>query len=426
MLTGTNGENWFNAQDTISRDWVINAIPIGEAFTLRFRADKSDFNVADISSLISLHTAFVNANRVLNVIYCINVMTGVAADHFANLQTVIGAGVIVVAVEFGNETYSGSQTNFVFSLYETLFNPVKALIQVAYPTMPLLVFLAPRPNESGVLGGRNEHSNFNNLAITYINANNYVHPVIHIYFNNNECPVTTINPTAVTYDPAVYYSNLHNYYTDASNQALTNLSLWDLTLSYLNTNMPTKQIYITEWGFANYGEIKNTISLGNVAWKIWNTYGVDNRIMALLQHNGLATGGAGFIFPVNPSVDLNPSNYVNLRRVDFWTYLLFKEITNRISIIISTPGTYHIPYYIGEITPQYTYIDTLKLVNLSKRLVSSTYIYGSSGATGWMDNNSVDNYEIAGIETSTNKSYSFGYVTIEFITNRNHKRCCIN
>lgn len=54
MYYGTNGENWFDAEDPISRQWVINSVQPGQTFTLRFRADKPDFNPEDRFKLISL------------------------------------------------------------------------------------------------------------------------------------------------------------------------------------------------------------------------------------------------------------------------------------------------------------------------------------------------------------------------------------
>lgn len=398
MYYGTNGENWFDAEDPISRKWVIDSVQPGQTFTLRFRADKPDFNPEDRFKLMSLAEDFENAGKHLSVIYCINVKDD-AATQFEYFVETKEAGVDIIAVEFGNETYSKEQANFTFSTYSSWFTPIKSMIEQHYPSMKFLVFLAPRPKESGVLGGRRDHSNFNKAAIDYININSNTHPTIHIYFNDRECPVAVASPAKVTFTPDTLFPELEQYYTDLYGQAMANMSLWDNTLSYLETSMPGKEVYITEWGFDNYGNIKNTLATGAVAWHVWTTYGRDSRITALLQHNGISKAGPGFIFPVHPTNDTpEPSGSANKRRVDYYLFKMFRAISDieLAPTVIENPGTY---VFVSDLTS----VDTatpiavdpsIKITSVTFDSLGGKYMYSSSGATEWMAKNSTASYEI--------------------------------
>lgn len=403
-MTGFNGENWFDAQDELSKQWVIDAIPEGKTFTLRFRADKPDVKAEDVYKLIDLSDSFKRANKFLKVIYCANIgyPTSSVETEMTNLSFLKEAGVDVVAVEFGNEVYAGSRANFDFNLYKIWFEPLRVEIENEYPGLPCLVFLAPRAKDSGVLGGRTDHKDFNDAAITYINSKSNLHPTVHIYLNDRECPVSVTSPEKITYEPGVEYPALTEYYTTLLNQAIENLdNLWESTLNYITTKCPGKQLYITEWGFDNYGDIKNTMSTGIVAWIIWNKYGRDSRITALLQHNGISKAGPGMIFPVHPKNDTpEPNGGLNKRRIDYFVYQLYRELDDytQSNVSILYPGKY---YSIMENTP--SLIDDKLVITSSKtRIIGGQFIYSSAGATEWMAKNSTPSYEVSGISDTLN------------------------
>lgn len=422
MNYGFNGENWFKGQNEVSKQWVIDAIPAGGSFTLRFRADKPEFEISELDKLVDLSTSFRQQGKYLKVIYCINVKE-LPDIQVQNLTYVLEHNVDVIAVEFGNETYSREQANFVFATYQAWFEPLKTRINALYPTMKLLVFLAPRAKDSGVLGGRGEHKTWNDAAFAYIKADpsNTLEPTVHIYFNDAECPVSAVNPEKRLFDPSVFYQDLHDFYTTLYNQAQANLNsyegnLWDSTLSYIEYNLPGHEIYITEWGFNDYGSIKNTIGTGITAWNIWLRYGKDTRINSLLQHNGISLAGPGMIFPVHSTNDLNPEGLESLRRVDYWVFKLFMEIANKSilmnSSVIELPGT----YYMLSGT-QFEHNINLEITNVTTSEFGYTYLYDSSGATEWMLKNSVPSYKIDGT-MHEDDMYSIGYfvVTLDIVT----------
>lgn len=413
MYNGFNGENWFDAMDSISAQWVLDAIPDGESFTLRFRADKDDFNPEDVDSLIDFHNQFESEGKTLHVIYCINIKSTDANLQFERLKKAIDAEVNVIAVEFGNEVYSGQQANFDFNLYKTWFEPVKNLIQAEYPFMPMLVFLAPRAKDSGVLGGRNDHKTFNDAAIAYINSKANLHPTVHIYLNGNECPVTSTPITSVEYTKGVLYPELETFYNTLISQASAQFTnLWEFTLDYIKDRCPGKELHITEWGFDNYGDIKNTLGTGVIAWKIWNTYGKDERITTLLQHNGISMAAPGMIFPVNTKKD-TPSEGLNKRRVDYWLYKLYRSLSGKKPYLetITEPGTYYSLINVGDTIPTFEKAQNVVEISTTNNVIKGEFIYSSAGATEWMAKNTIPSYEVDGIYDEVS-DISIGYKEI--------------
>lgn len=415
MHLGFNGENWFDAQDEVSLKWVLDLIQPGQEFTLRFRADKPDFNPAHINKLIELKNRFNQENKALAVIFCINVKDDAQAQ-MAYLDQVIAGGVNVIAVEYGNETYSGTQADFNFEVYKNWIEPLRLLIDAKYPGLKGLIFLAPRAKDSNVLGGRQDHKTFNDAAFAYINSRANLHPTVHIYLNERECPITATEIEQRVYDPTVFYQDLHDFYSQLVLEASLNYKgLWNNTLDYIKSKCPSKEIYVTEWGFDNYGDIKNTIGTGAIAWKIWNEFGKDPRITALLQHNGLSKAGPGMIFPVHPTNDTaEPSGGANKRRVDYWLYKMYRENQNKVfhQGPITEPGVYH--FYV-DLETEEPVISNPKLVleNVIGTYIQGSKIYSSGGATEWMRKNSIPSYEIPGITTQATQPYLLGYVTFE-------------
>lgn len=417
MNLGFNGENWFDAMDDIAKQWVIDAIPEGEAFTLRFRADKPDFKSEDLNKLIELHWNFFNQSRTLNVIYCANIKDD-TQTAFGYIQFLINAGLNVIAVEFGNEVYSGTQANFVFDVYKNWFEPLRLLMETNYPQIPCLVFLAPRAKDSGVLGGRNDHKTFNDAAIAYINSKSNLHPTVHIYLNDRECPVTATPINKVQYVEGTLYPELDTFYTTLYNQASEQLhNLWESTLNYIKYNCPEKELHITEWGFDNYGDIKNTLSTGAIAWWIWNLYGEDKRITSLLQHNGISMAGPGMIFPVHPKND-TPSEGLNKRRVDYWLYKLYRSLSNKKLYFetITEPGTYYGIINIGIDLPVFTKAQNVVEISTTDNVIKGEFMYSSSGATEWMAKGSTPSYEVDNIYNEVS-DISIGYreITVDVL-----------
>lgn len=392
MHLGMNGQAWWQFVDTLAMSRLIAALKPNQRFAFRFRGEDPHLDPAELDQAIAMHNDFEAAGVHVDYIYCAEVeRVGSEVDQMANIAYLIAGGCNIVAVEFGNETYSMSQANFVFATYQAWYTPLLTLVAGTYPTMPCLVFLAPRPNESGVLSGNNNHSVFNNLAIAAINANPRLQPVIHIYFSF-ETPGVVTPPTGIVYNPAVYEPALDAFYTDLYDDTITNFNLWELTLSYVNAAMPSKLLWITEWGYDEYSAVRNTIACGMMAWKIWNTYGKDQRLAALLQHSMV-----GMLKEAN-NKDLNPAGDFMLRRMDFWAYAMYRLISDinnvtelPLHLVNNTPGIYTYWY----INFDDTFTEQLDNVSISDGYsVSGLYPYTTSGFAEYMTAGTTQNYDV--------------------------------
>lgn len=396
MYLGFNGENFFELIDKHTHELLADMLEPGQRFCLRFRQDKVDSDPLDIDKLVALHSFLEGRGKGVDVIYCANVKEP-AEVAFIKLDTTIKAGINVIAVEFGNEVYSKEQANFNFETYKSWFEPLKALIKSAYPEMLCLVFLAPRPKESGVLGGRADHSRFNNAAIQYINDNPSLRPTVHIYFNSKECPVVLQRPANVAYDPEVYFEEWDTYYRTLLEQTTSNLNLWTNTINYINSSIPERGIYVTEWGYEEYGNQKNTMGTGIFAWTIWNAFLTDSRIVAMCQHNGVSKTSPGMIFPANAK-DLNPEGHAMLPRIDYFIYKLFRSFN-------VTPGA----------TPFYT-TQSGSLSDANVMAISGKYLYSSAGATAWMSKTSKPSYEVSGLVSGSGSAVALPGINIGYFT----------
>lgn len=394
MYSGFNGENFFELIDERTHELLKDMLNPGQRFCLRFRQDKPDSDPLDIDKLVALHNYLEANERGVDVIYCANVKEP-AEVAFIKLQTTINAGINVIAVEFGNEVYSREQANFDFSIYRDWFSPLLELIKVAYPSMKCLVFLAPRPKESGVLGGRAEHSRFNNAAIEYIKGEPNVRPTVHIYFNSKECPIVLQRPANVAYDTEVYFEEWDTYYKTLLDQTITNLNLWTNTINYISAAIPDKGIYVTEWGYEEYGNQKNTLGTGIFAWTIWNAFLGESRIVAMCQHNGVSKTSPGMIFPSNAK-DLNPEGYAMLPRVDYFIFKLFKLFQT-----------------VAGATPFYT-TQSGFLADADVMAISGKYLYSSAGATAWMSKTSKPSYEVSGLVSGAGASVALPGINIGY------------
>jgi len=378
MYLGFNGENFFEVLDDHTSELIKDMLGTDQRVCLRFRQDKEDSDPLDIDKLVTLDTYLKENGRGLDVIYCANIKEP-SEVALIKLNKTIESGINVIAVEFGNEVYSKEQANFSFETYRAWFEPLYELIRVKYPELLCLVFLAPRPKESGVLGGRAEHSRFNIAAIEYINSKETLRPTVHIYFNSKECPVLLQRPANVAYDPDVFYPEWEEYYKNLFDQTMVNITLWSKTIDYINEAIPQKGIYITEWGYDEYGNQKNTMGTGLFAWTVWNSSYFDSRIVAMCQHNGPSKALPGMICPASPK-DINPEGYAMLPRIDYYVLKLFMEY-------ITKDNTYF-PFY----TTTSGYLD-----NAEMRAIAGMHMYSSAGATAWMNKNSIPSKDIPGI-----------------------------
>jgi len=434
--TGFNGTNWFDVQTTQDVAWLKEMLPEGTGFTLRYRADK--FTAAgptstELDKVIALHNELAAVGKPLKVIYTA-AMDATPAVNLAGIQTLVNAGMNVIAIEAGNEEYTQNKFNFNFEAYRAAFEPIFVAVNNAYPTMPFSIFLAPRPRDSDddgvpnspgdIMGGRNDHKTINNAAIAFLNGAHPNYAVsVHFYFNENEVPVAANPVSGIAFNPANSYPTLESYFDQLYHQAAAS-NLWSASISYLDRKIsPTRKIYLTEFGHSNAGALKNTLGYSMTMWRVWNQY--RGRFEQTLMHNGISPSGTGFIFPYSAGKDVNQGT-TNMRRLDYWLYSMLTRVP------LNTP---ELPAALQLGTPNQTtmywftndgeaYTPNVSFSGCDLQSVTITYVkgehwYSSSGVTEWMNSGTVPNHEITGTQTITGATVpqiprrSFGYVTVQ-------------
>lgn len=373
-FTGFNGEHWFTVFNPSSADsmLLLNVIPPGEGFTLRFRADKDSFLIDNTKKLIETDKLLKRNNRQLYVIYTTDVEITLPQIVVDRINELTANRIAVIAVEADNEYYAKARSNFDFSVYKALFLPIRTALLNAYPTLPFLICIPSRPYDSNgngfkesddILGGRIDNKKWNDAAAEYLKtAPPFDGIVIHIYQNANELPSLPKAPSPFLYTPG-NYPELTDYYNKIlAEYNSTGKALWEKTLDYLNRVFPGRDVYVTEWGITG-AEIRNTWATGYIYYDIWMNYA--DRFKVLLNHNGMARTVAGAWYP-GRSIDNNKGALTT--RVDAFVYEAFRN------------GGY----------------------------VNAQYNYSSAGATAWMMERSVPGYEISKVDNNSSGNFSFG------------------
>lgn len=436
--TGFNGTNWFDVQTPQDVIWLKEMLPEGTGFTLRYRADKDGAAGAQqLPNVIALHNELAAVGKPLKVIYTAtmdpSLEVNIAAVNLAGIQTLMNAGVNVIAVEAGNEEYAQNKFNFDFAAYRAAFEPVFNAIVAVYPSMPFSIFLAPRPRDSDengvpnsagdIMGGRSDHRAINEAAISFLATAHPNYAVsVHFYFNGNEVPVTASPVGGVALNPANSYPTLDTYFDDFYHQASAS-NLWSASIDYLNRKVPTRKIYLTEFGYSNAGELKNTLGYSMAMWRVWNQY--RGSFEQALMHNGISPSGTGFIFPYSPGKDINQGT-TNVRRLDYWLYSMLTRVPLNapelpVAPQLSTPDQTTVYWFSNDgeaYTPNFSF-SGCDLQSATITYVKGEHWYSSSGVTEWMNNGTVPNHEITGTQTATGPGIpqiprrSFGYLTVQ-------------
>lgn len=321
MYYGFNGTNWFKQSTIDDYELIAEAAP-SDRFVLRYRGDKPSLMIThEIEELLAIKQIFGFKNKKFSIIYT----ASIDADPditFANIKAVIDEGINVIAVEADNEYYSQNQANFDFDFYRQNFEPLKWKIEDHYPDMPFLLCVAPRPSDSGVLGGRQDHKLFNDAVAEYMeNAPAKDGIAAHIYWGARECEVLSTgfpddNKRIIT--PQVEDTEMSAYYRDLYSQSVLSTH-WEETLSYL-FNKFGRSVYITEFGFNGAGKLKNTLGYAAAMFNIWTNSGIEYRynVVALCEHNGISPTNTGCITPFDGRFD----DYIsaNVPRTSYWAF----------------------------------------------------------------------------------------------------------
>ena len=389
MYYGFNGTNWFRLQTQTDIALIVDAAP-KKGFVLRFRADKPFLSLdEEVQKVIDLHNQFGTSSKEFNVIFTANIDVE-AYTMFDAIDELIQAGVNLVCVEAGNEYYSREQANFDFDYYRLKFEPLRQLLLDHYHNIPFSIFVAPRPKDSDILGGRSEHTTFNNAVAEYMKTAPAKDGVsVHIYYGGNEAPVI-INPLEkqdireqeLNEAAEDYYRSM---YHDAESSGL-----WHDTIQYLTSKFEGRDIWITEFGFNSAGTLKNTLAYAASMFSIWVEWHDHPSIKALCEHNGISPTNTGCITPVD--VELDDYEGVNAPRTSYYAFQCASNLFN------TNEGVF--PYntieYANEVTAQVP--DSKRIVSAVAKNVTGKYYYSSSGKAPFMSRRSDRSYEIDGVK----------------------------
>ncbi len=368
--TGFNGQQWFGVFNPATADSTIllNLIPEGEGFTLRFRADKDSNLLNSIELLKQQNELLKRHNRSMQVIYCTDVVYASPQSVVSNVAGLINAGVAIVAVEADNEFYA---INPDFNYYRSKFLPIRQMLLQSFPTLPFTIFICPRPYDSNgngvkddddILGGRADHRAWNIEVKNYlITAPAFDGISTHIYLNNRELPSIAIPPTKFIYNYNDDYPTLTAYYQKILSEYEANKSLWQRQIDYLNREFPNKDVYVTEFGITG-SDLRNTWATSYIIYDIFTNYYTNFKY--LLLHNGFARTNTGIAsWPT-----MKETGNKLFARSDYYMYQSFRS------------GGY---------------------VNADK-------LYSTSGPTSWMATGSNYNYAIKVSDDDLGATFSFG------------------
>ncbi len=213
---GVNGANSTEVMTGEVKQYVVDATG-NNTFVFRYRPTHSGTGGAaagkgfpsDIDSVVSLVNYFNTHDKKITIIYCLDLQTDATSNYNA-IEYLLNKSVPVKCIEAGNEEYAREKFNFVFASYKAAFRPVQDLINAKYPTIPFSIFLAPRPSDGGMAGGRSEHKTFNDAVINYMRteADPEDEISIHIYFNSAEIAALsdTSLPQTVNHNSNTYFA----------------------------------------------------------------------------------------------------------------------------------------------------------------------------------------------------------------------------
>ncbi|HAE14463.1 MAG TPA: hypothetical protein DCG24_09525 [Bacteroidetes bacterium] len=405
-VNGTNADQFFG--DIEAREYFQE---LNGAF--RFRADKYVGLVPE--DTLSDFVWFVGDQP---VIYTVNVRGNTAMENLYGLEYLIREGVNVIGVEMGNEEYAFY--DFQFDDYAIGFVPTYAAIREAYPQLPVGVFLAPRPKNSEIQGGRTDQQGYNDEAIDWFNAQ--MDPDLcvswHIYNNHKDNPVLDQPFPELAWDGGNIPDEVNNWYKQAFD-SIAAYDNWKPVSDYLNQILPGREVWITEFGPTNAtGDRQNT--WGYHACDFLTRYRAQDKGFAVvMKHNGISPTNAAIVSSPTRS---DASQETLVPRMGWYTAKLFSEAPGayNVSRQADLPGTYQYWYINTGDTP----IDIAGIVSNGMTVTSATthYLQGpewgsSSGAAPWMAKGSAPAQVHPGIITSAGSVFpamSYGYCEITF------------
>ncbi|MBC8172827.1 MAG: hypothetical protein H7X71_02880, partial [Chitinophagales bacterium] len=322
---GTNGSNTSDALTPEVIRYINDMIPAGGSYTLRIREDSRADAMPDevILNVINLRDTMNKYGKQFFAIYTFNCLNKNISNNFYGFNSLIDFGVVMIAAEMGNETYSDSAGfHKNWAEYQEKCNPIlNELTRLRY-TGKILFPMAPRPYGSTIAGAlkNSGQKEWNDPGIVYINSNAQYAPVFHLYYGQFDCDEIKLigrKDLPVSEPNAEKDKNFKNI----ASQIIAS-PLFDNTMVYFKEKFINKQAWFTEvGGMTNTSNLHNTLFSELANFSIYlKSQKYEKDIAVFLKHNGV--GPAGIIMPIK-RMDLLTSGKDHVRRTGYFCLKLF-------------------------------------------------------------------------------------------------------
>lgn len=350
----------------------------------------------------------------LQVIYCLNVMTGTVESNISALRVLIDSGVNIIAIVAGNETYFSYAYNW--GKYVSDFEPILEACKNEFPTVPRLLCII-QSNK------RKQHKAWNSALVEYVHAHDDLisGTDVHLYLVDELKEANLLHPKKVVYDPNTFYPELHTAFKKYIELYKADTSISSF-LKYYHYQLPGKFLVCSEFGDKPADYWLNTVANGGNTFSIFCRY--RNNFQALLVHNLLANWLWAARSPAG-KFDACNTDASHINRCHWYAIQMVNEMPLHAEDIaeaktISEAGTYY--FYFnnagGEIHNCKLKLKQVQVQSAELHFVSGKYTYSSAGQTGFMDRGSKPSCEIQGIEVKTYSEIpeipanAFGYVKV--------------
>jgi len=228
----------------------------------------------------------------------------------------------------GNEVYSKGNFSFDFNAFLVKAKPLMEWIKANYPDVKIAVPFAPNID-------RGDHMKWNTALMEFVNNTDLVDAVdIHIYLGSDELveAYATYPVNKIKYEEGVFYPELscfdtfcHEYETNTA---------WESRISFLEQNLPTKEIWMTEFSTNPSGNFGN--SFANAAFIFNRFMKFSHRITNMCVHNLVSPDIYGTI---SRSDKFDTVNTVNTRRTGYYALKLASIALDKGAIPLSSNQT---------------------------------------------------------------------------------------
>ncbi len=315
------------------------------------------------------------------IIWKANIVTSTLEDaknSFAEVKDVSNFTRCVM----GNEVYSKGNFSFDFNAFLLKAKPLMEWIKENYPDVKIAVPFAPNID-------RGDHMKWNTALIEFVNSTDLVDAVdIHIYLGAEELTqaYATYPVSKIKYEEDKFYPEL-NCFDTFCDEYRTN-QIWESRLSFIEQNLPTKEIWMTEFSTNPSGNFGN--SFANAAFIFNRFMQYSHRITNMCVHNLVSPDIYGTISRTDK---FDVGNTLNTRRTGYYALKLASIALSKNAVELSgnTTISQNTTFWYDNSNSYLTYEEITsgsgKLLDaITIKEYAAVYPYLSVGKVGYISN----------------------------------------